>query len=115
MAKTADQEVAQMEAEAAPAGDQGEKYSIKALLAMTPEQQLEVFGLNDELEEIIERLQEADKLSGKPRQDVEDEIQEMFEPNIDGDRIRWAIEDAKRRNATGKQALADGSPCSVLD
>lgn len=92
------------------------KYSIASLLALTPEQQLETFGLNDKLEEIQEYLGEMSKLTGKSREEAERIVSDMFTPDIDSHRMKWALEDAKRvGKQTGKQALCDCAPSSVLD
>lgn len=99
-----------------PDGDQSGKYSIDSLLALTPEQQLETFGLNDKLEEIREYLGEMAKLEGKSREEAERIVTDMFTPEIDPHRMKWALEDAKRAGKqTGKQAMCDCSPTSVLD
>lgn len=98
------------------ADDQDKKYSIAALLALTPEQQLETFGLNDKLEEIREYLGEMAKLEGKAKDEAERIVADMFSPDIDVHRMKWALEDAKLAGKqTGKQALCDCSPTSVLD
>ncbi len=103
--------------EAAGVADSGPaKYSIKGLLALTPEGQLEVFGLNNELEAMRGYLAEMDKLEGKARDEAESEITRMFTPDVSGSRMKWALEDAKRAaKRTGKEEACDCSPCSVMD
>jgi hypothetical protein len=92
------------------------QYTIKDLQAKTDQELMDLLGLTNTLNGFKEDLGEADALKGKAREDVEERINDMLNPRIYPNDLSYAIEDAKRRAAkTGKEALADDSPASVMD
>lgn len=76
---------------------------------------LELLGYNEKLAEFKSAIEEADKLSGKPREKVEERIREMFTPHVYPDSIKYAVESAKRSaKRSGKEELACCN-CDILD
>ena len=61
------------------------------------------------------KLTEASSLTGDARKMIEDKITQRLQPDLDARDMGWWIEDAKRMNQKGKAAMADCSPCSVMD
>jgi hypothetical protein len=93
-------------------------FDIKTLRAMDDAQLLDILGLVNTLNDFKEDLEEADKLSGKAREEVQERINNMLSPRIYPGDLGYAIEDAQRRakkNQSGKDAMADESPSSVID
>jgi hypothetical protein len=94
------------------------KIGIKDLVKKTPDELLEIFGFKDKVAKAQEEIQKMDKLEGKARTIAEERIERMFEPHVYPDEFQYIRESAEReakRKQTGKEALCDCSPCSVLD
>lgn len=94
------------------------KVGIKDLVGKTEEELLDLFGFQDKVKDAKEELGKMDKLEGKARELAEERIERMFEPHVYPDEFKWIREDAERaakRKQTGKEALCDCSPSSVID
>jgi hypothetical protein len=91
------------------------KIRIKDLKTKSDAELLELLGYTNKLAEFKTNIAEADKLTGKARELVEQRVQDMMTPNVYPTEIKWAIEDATRKSKGGKEALADDSPDSVMD
>lgn len=90
------------------------KVTIEQLQAMNDAELSKLLGLDAELEMFKKKLDEAAGLTGKAREYVEDKITQRLQPDLDARDMGWMIDDAKRMNKTGKEALADASPCSCI-
>jgi hypothetical protein len=94
------------------------KVKVKDLVGKSDEELIELFGFKEKVANAKEELEKIDKLSGKAREEAESRISKMFEPHVYPDEFKWIREDAERaarRKQTGKEALCDCSPASVLD
>lgn len=89
---------------------------IDKLAKMDDAQLMEITGMNSDLEKMKKDIVEMSGLKGKAREEAERIVSDMFEPDVDAHRIRWALEDSKRAaKRTGKEELACDSPSSVMD
>jgi hypothetical protein len=88
---------------------------IKALLKLDDTGLAEILGFNRKVAAFREDLQEADKLTGKAREEVQERVDEMLTPNVYPGDLGYAIERATRKKQSGKEALADCSCTSVMD
>lgn len=94
------------------------KVTIKDLVGKSDEELMEVFGFKEKVANAKEELAKIDKLTGKAREDAEERISRMFEPHVYPDEFQWIRESAERKakaKQSGKEALCDCSPASVLD
>lgn len=91
------------------------KHTIESLKGMADAELAGLLGHPQELEQFKDGLKEADALKGKARETVEDQIAEMLTPHVYPGEIRHMVASAKRKEQTGKDALADCCPCSVID
>ena len=89
--------------------------TIKSLVTKSDEELMGLLGYQEKVVEFKKNLKEADSLSGKPREKVEAAVARMFTPNIYPDDLKYTIESAKRAGKSGKEALCDCAPSSVLD
>ena len=91
------------------------KLTLSDLQKMNDQELLELLGFSERVDKFKEQLSETAKLPPKQKTFVEERIQRMLTPNIYGDELEWAIQDAKRKDQTGKEAMADCCCRSVLD
>lgn len=92
------------------------KHTIESVSAMSDEELHHLMGHKQQMAEARKGLEEASKLTGKARQHAEDRIHEILTPRIYGGEFKYLASDAmdKVKRETGKEALANDSPSSVL-
>lgn len=91
------------------------KYTLADVKGMSDAELGALFGFPDKIKTFKDHIAEADKLPPKGKKVVEDRLNSMLNPTIYPDEIRWAIDDAKRKDRTGKDELCCCEPASVVD
>lgn len=90
------------------------KMTLEELAGLDDQETLELLGFAEKADAFKKKIEEARKLKPSQKAYVEERINKMLTPNIYGDEVDWAIRDAKRKEQTGKEAMADDTPESVL-
>lgn len=91
------------------------RYTLEDLKNKTDAEFYELFGYDRQVAEFKDTLSEAEKLPPKGKEKVEDRLNEMLSPRIYPEDLKYTVESAKRKEQSGKEALCDCSPASVLD
>jgi len=92
-----------------------DKPTPEALLKLSDAELMQLLGMDKTLNEVKTAMQEASKLTGKAREYILERLDRMFTPNVYPHDFKYMVEDAKRKNATGKDAKQDCCCTSVLD
>jgi len=91
------------------------KHTIESLKGMSDAELGGLLGHDQQLAELKDGLKEADALKGDARKRVEDRIAAMMQPHVYPGEIKHMVAAAKRKEQSGKEAMADCSCCSVID